>query len=264
MEHGGASSLGTSAMVRWVRDAEVTCVLLCNRTYAGGPLAQTVIDGVTRTALGAAVELPPPASAAEPPFPSGTFRLPGGGVLSLESRAGELCAVASGQDAVDAVVWGGASHGALNEEATRLVEAALGGDLGPLRGAAGSDPARLERFAALLRPHAGAAISGAVTAPAHLAGAAETRVRLSDGDAIGVFWRGGGLLGIAESLATSTVAVPLARVGDSYAAFHLRSEAYAELDISGGSLRIACGSRSLETKAVDAGAAPATAGEPGS
>lgn len=242
--HGGASTDGVSAMLSWYRDADVAVVLLCNRMFAGAPLAHIVSDRVAGAAFGDEVTVPPRAEPTGPPWPEGEFGLRGGGSIGLESPAGELCAVARGQEAVDLLAWGGASHAALNERARELVAAALAGDLSPLQREADAGPDRVARFRRLFEPHAGSEPGTALTAPAHVPGAAETRVALTDGEAVSLYWRDGGLLGAAPSEQPSQLVLPLARAGERFAAYHLGSERFAELELADGRLVVYAGGRS--------------------
>jgi hypothetical protein len=103
----------------------------------------------------------------------------------------------------------------------------------------------VQRFRQLLAPFAGTEPGAAVTAPGHLDGVAETRVALPHGEAVGLFWREGSLLGLAPAEPPGELVLPLARAGERYATYHLGSEQYAELELAGDELMLHAGGRTV-------------------
>jgi CubicO group peptidase (beta-lactamase class C family) len=218
VEHGGASSYGSSCAVKRFLDADVVVVLFCNVSYGTSPLAQVVEDDVVAAAFGEEVRLPP-RPGRQPSFDSaaGIYVLPSGGRLRVTGAV----VAAEGQDAIDELAFGGSSHADLNERALRVVSSVLAGDDAPLREEVSGDEQRLQRYRRMIGALAGS-VSVAGTMPSHLSGVLATYVGAGDGG-IAFYWRDGKLLGLGEGDPNAAYAVALARADGGYVAYDLRA-----------------------------------------
>ena len=232
VEHGGASSYGSSCALKRFLDEDVVVVLFCNAAYGASPLAQAVEDRIVAAAFGEQVPVPPRVEPRQS-FDSvaGVYALPSGGRL----RVGRAVIEAEGQDAVDELAFGGASNAGLNDRALRVVSSVLVGDDEPLRQEVSGDEQRLERYRRMIGV-LGGSLRVAGTVPSHLPDVPVTHVQAGEGG-IRLYWRDGKLLGLGEGEGDSDVvySVTFAPADGGYVAYDLRAERVVgiEFDTSG-------------------------------
>jgi CubicO group peptidase (beta-lactamase class C family) len=219
VEHGGASTYGSSCAFKRFLDEDAVVVLFCNATYGASPLAMVVEDRVVAAAFGEEVPLPPAvARAGLGDGVAGLYALPSGGRLRVRPGVVE----AEGQDAVDELAFGGSSQAALNDRALRVVSSLRAGDDEPLRREVAGDEQRVERYRRVLGALDGS-VSVAGTMPSHLRGVLVTHLRAGD-EGIGFYWQDGALLGLGEVERDPVYAVALAPADGGYVAYDLRAE----------------------------------------
>jgi CubicO group peptidase (beta-lactamase class C family) len=245
VEHGGASTYGTSCAVKRFVDADAFLVLYCNASYGASPLAEVVQDRVVAAAFAEAVPVPPRAEACRGEGrAAGDYRLPSGGRLRLTGGG----ITAEGQDAVDELAFGGASHAPLNGRALRLVSSVRAGDEAPLRSEVAGDAERLERYRRMIGEYVGD-VQVVGTLPSHLRGVPVTHVRIGD-EALAFYWRDGKLLGLGEGLREAAYEVPLARSDEGLVAFNLQSESLVKITVDDGSLTLVTADRAVRAERV--------------
>jgi CubicO group peptidase (beta-lactamase class C family) len=243
VEHGGASSYGSSCAFKRFLDEEVVVVLFSNVWFGSGPLAQIVEDHVVAAAFGEDVPLPPLAEEM-PGFAGAVYSLPSGGRLSLDGSA--LAAV--GQDGIDELAFDGASQVKLNDRALVFVRSVLSGDEDALRKEVGGDSQRMERYRRLIRAVDGD-VSVAATIPSHLAGVPATHVRVAD-EAIALYWREGELLGLGPGDPEAGYQIRIARSHDGYIGYDLRQDTVVRVGLGDDHLTLSSGRRTVRAERV--------------
>jgi CubicO group peptidase (beta-lactamase class C family) len=243
VEHGGASSYGSSCALKRFLDADVVVVLFCNASYGASPLAQVVEDHVVAAAFGERVPLPPRLRPQQS-FDSvaGIYVLPSGGRL----RVAGAVITAKGQDAIDELAFGGSSHADLNERALRAASSVLTGDDAPLREEVAGDEQRLERYRRMI----GAledSVSVAGTMPSHLPGVLVSHVGAA-ARGIAFYWRDGKLLGLGEGDPSAAYAVSLAHADGGYVAYDLRAGQVVRVDFESHGLILTTNARTVRAE----------------
>ena len=139
IQHGGASSHGSSALFkRWLSD-DLVLVVLCNTDHHGEVLLN-MIEGHLESILAFDEVAIPPSVPPFPPFAletlEGEFVLPGGGVITVTTDVGAVRLVPSNQEAIDWLLMPDESQARdvarAVERTQAIMAAALDGDTGPL------------------------------------------------------------------------------------------------------------------------------------
>lgn len=138
IQHDGGSGLGSSAEMRRYIDAGIVTVVMCNQSYrGGGVLFSPIRDKIETLAFDGNVSLPPAVLPNEPTSLAqfeGTYRLESGGELVASLERGVLTVTPRGQEAINALVSGGADPAAYrdaNQRSAAVFEAALRDDYQP-------------------------------------------------------------------------------------------------------------------------------------
>ena len=106
IQHDGGSDLGSSALFTWYVDHDILTVLFCNQSYGENALISPLRNKVERLLFGEEVGFPPITSESrlsDMKSFEGTYQLPTGGQLLLQTDAGHLTLTAAGQDAVNSI-----------------------------------------------------------------------------------------------------------------------------------------------------------------
>ena len=139
IEHNGGSMLGNSAEFMRYVDADVVLVLFCNQSYRERALCPAIKDKIEALAFGGDVAIPPSELSSDSPALNafkGDYRLPSGGRIKATVENGALTFGGVGQDVINALTSPDQSRKSLYEElndrSVAILEAAVGGDYGPL------------------------------------------------------------------------------------------------------------------------------------
>ena len=138
IQHDGGSGLGSSAEMRRYIDAGIVTVVMCNQSYrGGGVLFSPIRDKIETLAFDGNVPLPPAVVPTEPTSLArfeGTYRLESGGELVASLDRGVLTVTPRGQEAINALVSGGADPAAYrdaNQRSAAVFKGALIDDYKP-------------------------------------------------------------------------------------------------------------------------------------
>jgi len=106
IQHDGGSDLGSSALFTWYVDHDILTVLFCNQSYGENVLISPLRNKVERLLFGEEVRFPPITSESrlsDMKSFEGTYQLPTGGQLLLQTGGGYLTLIATGQDAINSI-----------------------------------------------------------------------------------------------------------------------------------------------------------------
>jgi CubicO group peptidase (beta-lactamase class C family) len=251
VRHDGGSMLGNSAVMSWFVGQDLLIVIFCNQSFGNNAMFELIDNAVQGIIAGESYDVPAAANGwtvAELRPLEGTYRLPEGSEIVAEVYNGALRITATGQAAIDALLFGdepgGANHEELNDRARILIEAAIADDAEPFEREFG-DPHRADRVKRLLQRDLknvesmfGQSITGVSiigTVPAMVGGAAATGVRIETNegshDFMSIIWREGRIVGVDQL--TYSPSVPFVPApGGSLTGYHLAWRRYFRAGVS--------------------------------
>jgi len=138
IQHGGGSTLGSSAQFQWFVDEDIIIILFANQSYGDATMMPLIQDKIERIVFGDDVEIPPATLESDLAYLQrfvGTYKLAGGDSIDLSIETDVLKLSAAGQDAVSAIFLPKQDNRAFNESnqlSAKLFETMVKGDFGYL------------------------------------------------------------------------------------------------------------------------------------